>query len=385
VGDLSKELGPGFIHHMTNKVQRDFELGQRKSDMLHLDEVQEKWEAYRERSKADLSLDYEHLTHIPAKEMPAGDSRMWHYTLSDKGEKIREALTKNLNYWPTQCGRFGADKSKGEKENFIHMAQEIMGYSAVVEMLNKLYHAKYGSQMVVEECVSRDLSFSDMEHVGIENVPFPRESLEFFFEDSNLPTILCYRGTLRNQAMGLGLDLVHCNDSEADNDSINFWVEGHAGAGMAFRASSHNWNEMLGASNSEVQDLKGSIAFADEEWEQLKIAFRLCIKVLAYASIPRMAPKIVSKKALKHGGRPHVKGRPQTEILKVVYLPEITRERQESEKLGGKHAFRGRRGVLRFYKHERYKNMKGKYQYLPPLLGPNGELPKVLYKVRKGW
>jgi hypothetical protein len=65
-------------------------------------------------------------------------------------------------------------------------------------------------------------------------------------------------------------------------------------------------------------------------------------------------------------------------------LPEIKKERsKESEPSGRTHNFYGRRGVLRYYKDDRYVNMKGKYQYIPPILGPNGEIPKALFKVRK--
>jgi hypothetical protein len=70
--------------------------------------------------------------------------------------------------------------------------------------------------------------------------------------------------------------------------------------------------------------------------------------------------------------------------MRVIYLPEVKREKREAkESQGGKHKFLGRRGVMRYYAHERYVNMQGKWQYIPPVRGPNGEIPKVLYKVIK--
>lgn len=370
--------------------------GQARGSQVHIDDIIERLNRYETAGGTlkdeyfgheDIELEYAHLQQVLAKPLPAGDDRSWHYTVSQDDEgnkiKIKEALSKNINYWPSESRHFAEDKHKYAQARFIAMAQEVMGQSAIVEILNKLYHAQHGSQMVVEQNVSSDLVLTDMDSVGIEDIPFPCDSLEFFFEDPKLPTVLVYKGTVENQLTRLGLH-GSVQGSEVQNDSINFWVEGHAGAGMAFRASEENWNQMINADNSEIDELKGSVAFEDDEWEQMRHVFKLCIKVLAYASIPRLKPQLVSKKSLKRGGRPNVKNRPARPIMRVIYLPEVKREKREpKENQGGKHKFLGRRGVMRYYAHERYVNMQGKWQYIPPVRGPNGEIPKVLYKVIK--
>ena len=362
--------------------------GQQKQTGLSLDSVRNKIEELN--LNADLDLDsLRYLKSSVPTPLRDDDDRAWQYTIGEGNQKVREAITKNINYWPVTQEVFATKPGSSNigTMKFLQMVQNVMGYSAIIEILNKLFHVRYGSQMVVEENVTRDLALTDLSNVGIEDIPFPCDSLEFYFEDPKLPTVLVYRGTLSRQASRLHLPLrewAQNSANEYDEDSINFWIEGNSGAGMAFRASSKNWNQMLSASNEEIGALQGSVAFEDDEWDQIKPIFKLCLNVLAYASIPRLAPKLVSKSQLKHGGKPKVRNRPQLPILKVIYLPEIKKERsKESEPSGRTHNFYGRRGVLRYYKDDRYVNMKGKYQYIPPILGPNGEIPKALFKVRK--
>ena len=303
-------------------------------------------------------------------------------------EGKREPLTKNICY-----GNFGKREGKilntpGYFAKYLEAVRNIAGMSGVLEGLMKLYHVRHGSQIWVDKAVSSDLSLTDMDHVGPGDVPFPQESLEFFFEDPNLPTVLVYRGSMNEQLKRLKVeDEVGIGSRQSpldyDTDSINFWCETATGGGMAFRARAHNWDEMMSANDAgEIEKLKGSVAFDNTEWPQLRDLYKLCIKVLAYASIPHLAPRVVGKKDIPTG-RPNCKGRPATKIYRVVYLPEVSRGGGEATGDGQRHEFKGRRGHMRFYSSKRYTNMKGKFQYIPPVLGPNGEMPKTIYKVRK--
>jgi hypothetical protein len=343
------------------------------------------------------------------KEVQEGDDRMWiwHEYVSDDNEdiRVREALTKNINYnhlTIVQHNPLGMIRNRamaGGKEMRHHglplatqlpIHNQAQGFSSTIELMGKAYHMLEGTQMIVDRAVTDDLSMTDMDHVGIEDVPFYRDSLEFYFEDPKLPTVLAYRGTMSKIAKRLAVDNLWVVDETFTDESVNFYCETPTGQGMAFRARSDNWNEMLASDNETLEHLDGSIRFSDEEWHNLRALFRLCIKVLAYSSIPRLSPVPTAKsdtdgrKAKFRTASPGVNGRPSRESVRVVYLPELAKETKSSNDLTNrKHAFKGRRGTLRYYKHERYVNMQGKYQYIPPIPGPNGEMPKAIYKVRK--
>lgn len=309
-----------------------------------------------------------------------GDVGMRVRSLNEGEEEI---LTKNLNY---EFAR--STLSQGSILQVINLAEHFGGMSAVLEHMQKSYQLTYGSQMFVDKEVSRDLMLTDMTHIKLDEVPFPTESLEFYFEDPELPTVLVYRGHMKDfvERLGLPASIIE-NDEEAETDSINFWVETVNGGGMAFRARISNWHEIVSETEpQECETLKGSISFSRDEWADLRVIYRLIIKVLAYASIPYLAPREVSKKSLPRGqGKPGIKGRPSRPILRVVYLPEQSSNTSSQD--GGNEssakAFYGRRGHMRYYRSPRYKHMKGKFQYIAPVLGPNGEVPRTIYKVRK--
>tara|TARA_A100001037_G_scaffold257294_2_gene243838 strand:+ start:826 stop:1812 length:987 start_codon:yes stop_codon:yes gene_type:complete len=309
---------------------------------------------------------------------PSGEHKQPVITMQGGG-----VLTKNLNY------SFAQDYGFRDHDRFteiLRFADRVGGMSAVLECMQKVYHIQHGAQMFVDKEVSRDLAMTDMSHVQLDEIPFPQESLEFYFEDPELPTVLVYRGTMREFVEKLKIPAtVIKEDSEDDADSINFWVESSSGPGMAFRARVSNWHEVVGDSK-RCETLKGSISFSDEEWAQLRVIYQLIIKVLAYASIPYLAPREIGKKGLPRGhGKPGVKGRPSRPILRVVYLPEQSASHDGGVSHDGDStkAFYGRRGHMRFYRSPRYKHMKGKFQYIAPVLGPNGEVPRTVYKVRK--
>mgnify|MGYP003657304332 CR=1 FL=1 len=46
------------------------------------------------------------------------------------------------------------------------------GMSAVLESLMKRYHIKFGTQIRVDQSVTRDLALTDMDHIGVDDVPF---------------------------------------------------------------------------------------------------------------------------------------------------------------------------------------------------------------------
>lgn len=296
----------------------------------------------------------------------------------------KEALSKNL------CYEGMADALDGDSAaRYLHVAMKVAGMSAVLEALMKVFHIREGSQLQVESNVSRDLLLTDMTDVRIDEIPFPSRSLEFFFEDPNLPTVLVTKGKLSDVIKTLGLEGVAVDsDEKMEEDSINFWCESVNGTGLAFRARPSNWSKLIVSETSEIETLVNSVQYSPEDWHVLREMFSLCVKVLAYASIPYLAPKEITRKTGFRQGKPGVKGRPNTPMAKVVYLPEVSRDYDKAEESGKQRAFHGRRGTVRYYRSKRYRpkeqgGVRNTFQYVPPIPGPNGEIPKALFKVRK--
>jgi hypothetical protein len=304
-------------------------------------------------------------------------------------EGVEEAATKNIDYSLGQACISLRSRMQFDQEEFAKFCWEnfqIRGISSILEMLMKWNHCINGSQLVIDEAVTKDLALTDIDKVQIEDIPFVSDSMEFFFGDPALPTVLLYKGPLNSICEAC--DVRPLFDTEtAYRDSLNFWIETKSGAGFAFRANETNWNDLLYAENAEIPELKGSIAFTDTEWSKLQPLIILCIKVCVYASIPHHTSAIVGtkKKAFPIGGKPGIANRPVTRSMRVVYLPEIKREHAPSEEGDGKHKFNGRRGYLRHYKHKRFarSGLQNTWQYIAPVPGPNGQIPSQIYKIRK--
>jgi hypothetical protein len=99
--------------------------GQARGSQVHIDDIIERLNRYETAGGTlkdeyfgheDIELEYAHLQQVLAKPLPAGDDRSWHYTVSqdDDGNKIKikEALSKNINYWPSESRHFAEDKHK---------------------------------------------------------------------------------------------------------------------------------------------------------------------------------------------------------------------------------------------------------------------------------
>ena len=111
-------------------------------------------------------------------------------------------------------------------------------------------------------------------------------------------------------------------------------------------------------------------------------------KVMAFASVPRLAPAPIKKSDIKARKKLKAKGVKipnKGSLYRVVYLPKIIEEysRKHYKEGNGKALKNGRVGHLRYYKHERFTNKQGTWDLMPPICDANGNLPKVLYKVRK--
>jgi hypothetical protein len=233
--------------------------------------------------------------------------------------------------------------------------------------LVQIEYCARGSQMVCESMLSRDLEVSKVSG-DIASLTWPAEALWITFQDQDLPScMLAKRIAVTNGMKSVGFCLVMANKDGAQNGIM---------IGQAEWAS-----YIEGGSYPEFPVANGDVVMPNEEVEAVRYMAGLCSKVLAYASIPHHAsPCLVTREQKRAAGlHPHYQS--SSPAVLVRYLPRIEHEKIEQLTGSGAHAFYGRAGHIRLYKDERYVNMLGKWQWIPPIRPPDGV--KVIYKVRK--
>jgi hypothetical protein len=223
-----------------------------------------------------------------------------------------------------------------------------------------------GITVTVDKRVSRDLELTVTEK-GLVDVPLLGTSLLFKWADTALPEILL---KLRR------------------DDEGRFWIH----AAMDFRHSAkpdrfaYYLYTVSGKRADEIFDPNFEVSTGDVEEndrECSKYLVRLAFMVMAYASIPAHKPKpVLSRQEAKELGihPKHIHG----PIVSVRHLPKVIRDETSggpAETTGREREFKGRAGVLRYYKDDRYVNVRGTWQLLPPIVPPEGV--KVIYRIRK--
>lgn len=272
-------------------------------------------------------------------------------------------------------------------------------------------HAIEGVQMRVTKAVTRDLILSDFSgSVKNSSIAWPARSVEVFFEDDNLPTILLSRYSLRSLMQTLKLhEIVSVFDKQAEADEVvkrNFnstrlsavlWKKNYETINGETIVISHNiqldgideinyepvilaFNEKL-FSDSEFFHIN---LIESDQREYLYSVASLAFRAFAFASIPAFRPAKVQHKEItkKQGGKAEFMGRPVLPVLRVIYAPSIIHERSASVKTGKTRQFKGRRGHFHFYKSDRFVNRKGTWDYYPPIYVTENNT-KTVYVVRK--
>lgn len=245
---------------------------------------------------------------------------------------------------------------------------------------------KIGSQMVVAKSVTDELRNTDMlSTVSFSDVPWPSQSLEVFFEDPSMPTVLV-NYVNANDVRSHGI-LVATKGSRytPEQKLIRICLYG-AGKGMrrymclAVSYSPQDMDMFARKSSVDVEyQLVGSNALSEDEQEDMREIAVWLFKVLVYCAVPRCVPKPVSKRELHYGGKPGVLGRPVRPILRVVSLPaHVHEEAHSANGKGRSRLFLGRRGHFHYYRHDRFKNRKGTFDYFPEIKTD----VKTVYRVR---
>jgi hypothetical protein len=218
-----------------------------------------------------------------------------------------------------------------------------------------------GSLAIVAAQLSRALEMSEV-ICSLENLVWPARFLTFAFEDKELPSAVVHFSE------GKGVYFVLCfKNNQPEGDGYATWV------------SNESWETFV--KSREV----GADKLYSERSEAAWYMATLVIKIMAYASIPRHAPSLLTTKQERKSAGCHPKHIPGgNKVLFIRYLPTIIRENITSHApnaTGLTHRFLGRSGHIRYYSSDRYINMKGKWQWLPPIEPPEGV--RIIYSIRQ--
>lgn len=248
------------------------------------------------------------------------------------------------------------------------------------------------TQVVVEKRLSRDLEVSSL--VGdVSKIIWPDTCFEVKFEDPELPSILFTKesvseddGTPVNYRYLIGYCLVE-RDTEIHRigrfNSDEWKAHVQQDAEMLFVYPDEPDDPPLCPSDFTEEEKR----IDEEKCEAEMYIIGLCLKAIAYSSIPQFAPsKLLTRKEKKEAGI-HPFHQTEKPAFIIRHLPRVLRIGTSPDIEGNPsndsstHRFYGRAGHIRFYENERFKNMKGKWQWIPPIQPPEGI--KVIYQVHK--
>ncbi len=249
-------------------------------------------------------------------------------------------------------------------------------------------HTSRGAKMFVSKQVSEDLLRSDIPSPDFASVSWPADLLEVEFEDELIPTVMLDRNPIAPYAwamsvMGVPYTLKPDTDDRisivfGDSDLSRLCVMTQTVVEMNKLAGGEG---ELGALETG-DDTIAARALRTGQQPAMASLLLLLFKVLMFADTPKFKP---TQKKHKFGkARPGFLRPPDMRKFIVEYLPKhIEEKRAEAAKLGGSHAFRGRRGHFRTYHSERYTNKRGDKDYMWPIPNPHGEDVRRKFIVRK--
>ena len=258
----------------------------------------------------------------------------------------------------------------------IRLTESLKGPTAVGNYIKANQILSGNVLLFVDERVSRELEISKVT-VNLSSLIYPSEAMEVRFADSGLPAILLSR---------VEKGKITKDGNEFGDSGIVFACDKKDGATLTLSLPDSLWADYVAGQFNE--HMSAFVPFdqemENEEGEAMRYMTMLAIKVLAYSSIPQFGPKLLSTKAEKKSVGIHPKHIISTQkVFSIRYLPRVVREKEQSESISGDKTrrFLGRAGTLRHYEDERYTNMRGKIQWIPPISAPEGI--KVIYKIRK--
>lgn len=290
-------------------------------------------------------------------------------------------------------------KSPRDLGDMVKLWHKMGHQSSFTADLVKGYHCRHGHQMVVQKEVSDTLQPTRVpDAVQFADFQFPERCLEFYYEDPALPTMLVCKVPTPEllEAADLPLEakrLVQEMPEEAGPQVIFYMEQAPKEGpidqldfeGLVFRGTAERIDELIRCkSNDTMEQMVGSLSFSEQEWQDMHQQMWLCLKVLAYASIPEFKGEPLTRKGYRKGGKPKVHGRPQVPATRIVYLPKQVQAHAASHSPEGTDStrrFYGRGSSIRYFRAARYKAMRNKWRFFPAIEG-TATRPKTLYKVR---
>lgn len=252
-------------------------------------------------------------------------------------------------------------------------------------MVHKI-HQKLGVQMQVSKQVSDDLIATDFGVASkVENVPWPAQCVELYFEDPSLPSIVvmkCRPQDIENWVPQLKVGL---EDVEYITALMQEGSDIETGKHLSLQIKPSMYQDFLqDATVPAMQTGPLSSTLSSSDNATICYMVHLALKVFAFASIPQYRPAPITRKQMHWGGKAGVKNRPNRTSFKLDYLPKIIHPRATPSQRHEGREFHGRRGHIHWYHSERFVNRKGTWDFIQPVIDPaTGKYPGRVIKVRK--
>lgn len=280
-------------------------------------------------------------------------------------------------------------------EATLSYSVETLGAASWWRFAAQVAHVREGAQMWVSQEVLHDLMCSDIDVMDMESVPWPADRLEMVFEDPTMPSFLFQRGSRQDlidiYAKAANIDLSHVGVSSPpgrDKNTVLVDILAQTEDDMIASACL-DWVEMLqfatGASAHDIDTSRpGNFELNQDEETALRKLAVLGFKVLLFASSEGFEPRrTMEPPTRKQGGKPGFKGRPKTPRFIVEYLPGHITDKKAAARdaTAFVHEFRGRRGHWRTFRSPRFVNKQGTRQFMAPVPGPDGTVPRRNFRV----
>ena len=265
-------------------------------------------------------------------------------------------------------------------EGYIH-ADAATEYEAIVM---RECQVKYGAQLYIEQKLSDEMLDVDLKDISENNIVFPYDSMEFYFDDPRIPTFIFQKHseseTRRDWLLGHSY---HDHRAWEDGFRMCFF-----GGGIVY-TNIYPMKEIrtfLDYQENVVDQRTSEYSLEDTDFERRlrRFLFLMAVKILLYISIPKYKAIRVTKSQVHPLSRPGVKNRPDRPILKVIYVPsEVEVNQHKSVPTGVVMPPHRRRGHFRMLRDEKFRNQQGETIFVKPCLIHGGSVGDQLYVVRK--
>lgn len=286
-------------------------------------------------------------------------------------------------------------------ELLVRPLEERRSFEEFQSALANVMHVKEGAHMWVSQDVSDDLEAADwdLENISIEDIEWPNNRLEIYFQDPALPTILCARTCSREVEEDIesltGIETREIFDgirTTPDREFIYFQLESKGGVLELLICWMDEADEFAVCADEfrKPEKITGEGAPGlppEEATECLRESIIMFYKVMMFATSVDHSFRVTrDNPTKKEGGKPGFRNRPKTDRLIVEYLPKHLEERRAAREKAGRGSgrkFRGRRGHWRHFRSERFKNVQGTKKFIYPIPGSDGKVPRKKFVVRR--